>query len=271
MTKELNINFDDLSHLLENIPVAIFELEYSYSSKMGKFNYLNNVAKELFGMILPKEKLDSEFNILELLMNPEMTVDNIQILERITKNGSLVVNNQQFLLKRKDGNPMLVNSSIKADIDGDTIFIRGIFQESLKVVDSESTQSSEYKTIEKEVETFREFFDTFDALIMIVNEEGRILFVSPNVDNRFLYKPKAEIIGIKFDEIFPKGQADFFLSHCIEAIEKNTIVTMEYHLPIENMVRWFQSQAIPVQVTNGETKKVVTIIRDITNLKTKPI
>ncbi|GAH08898.1 unnamed protein product [marine sediment metagenome] len=71
--------------------------------------------------------------------------------------------------------------------------------------------------------------------------------------------------------IFPKGQAKFFLAHCAEAIEKNTIITMEYHLPIENMVRWFQSQAIPVQVTNGETKKVVTIIRDITNLKTKPI
>ncbi len=271
MTKELNINFDNLSHLLENIPVGIFELEYSYSSKMGKFNYLNNVAKRLISMIMPKEELDSEFNVLRLLMNPELTVDHINILERITKHGSLIANDQQFLLKKKDGNPMLVSTSIKADVDGDSIFVRGIFQESLKVVDSESTQSSEYKTIEKEVETFREFFDTFDALIMIVNEEGRILFVSPNVDDRYLYKPKAETIGRKFNEIFPKGQAKFFLAHCIEAIEKNTIITMEYHLPIENMVRWFQSQAIPVQVTNGETKKVVTIIRDITNLKTKPI
>ena len=114
-----------------------------------------------------------------------------------------------------------------------------------------------------------DFFETFDALIMIVNEEGRILFISPNVDNRFFYKPRSETIGKKFDEIFPKGQADFFLSHCLESIEKNEIVTIEYHLPIENMVRWFQSQAIPVQVTDSESKKVVTIIRDVTELKTK--
>ena len=140
---------------------------------------------------------------------------------------------------------------------------------SLKVIESE--EGSDIKVIKEEVKSFREFFDTFDALIMIVNEEGRILFVSPNVDDRYLYKPKAETIGKKFDEIFPKGQADFFLTHCLEAIKKNEIVTLEYHLPIENMVRWFQSQAIPVQVTDNETKKVVTIIRDITQLKTKPL
>ncbi|MHA1586591.1 MAG: PAS domain-containing protein [Candidatus Heimdallarchaeota archaeon] len=152
------------------------------------------------------------------------------------------------------------------------ITVTGTIQESSKVIADKKTKTNqELLDMKKEVTTFHDFFDTFDALIMIVNEEGRILFISPNVDDRFLYKPRAETIGKKFHEIFPKGQADFFLKHCKDAIENNEIVTIEYHLPIDNLVRWFQSQAIPVQATNSETKKVVTIISDITELKTKAI
>jgi len=168
------------------------------------------------------------------------------------------------------GEQILIDTNLRAKMKDDIITITGTLQESSEVIDDKKVRE-EMLDMKKEVSTFHEFFETFDALIMIVNEEGRILFISPNVDDRFLYKPRSETIGKTFREIFPKGQAEFFLAHCLEAIENNKIMTMEYHLPIENKVRWFQSQAIPVQVTNSEKKKVVTIIRDITNLKTKPI
>jgi PAS domain S-box-containing protein len=207
-----------------------------------------------------------------MLVDPDLVSDNIQIFDRIQEKGILILNNKQFLLTSKEGKQFLVDANIRFKMTEDIITVTGTFQESSKIIEDEKTISTQdLHKIQKEVSTFHDFFEALDALIMIVNEEGRILFMSPNVDDRYLYKPRSEIIGKKFDEIFPKGQADFFLSHCLQAIEKNEMVMLEYHLPIENMVRWFQSQAIPVQETNSETKKVVTITRDITDLKTKTI
>ncbi|MCE7746255.1 MAG: hypothetical protein GPJ52_14085 [Candidatus Heimdallarchaeota archaeon] len=141
-------------------------------------------------------------------------------------------------MKSKNAKQILVDTNLRLKMKGDIITFTRTFQESSKVIEDETIKSSpKVLEIHKEMSNYQDFFETFDAIIMIVNEEGRILFISPNVDDRLLYKPRSETIGKKFDEIFPKGQAVFFLSHCIESIEKNKIVTLEYHLPIDNMVR----------------------------------
>lgn len=270
MSKKSEKSEKDFKKFLYNLPIGIFELIYSYSTKIGKFSYLNKSAENIFLKCVSKEELESKFDFMKMLVDPDLVSDDIQIFDRIQEKGILILNNKQFLLTSKEGKQFLVDTNIRFKMKEDIIKVTGTFQESSKVIEDEKTKSTQdLQKIQKEIITFHDFFEIFDALIMIVNGEGRILFISPNVDDRFLYKPRSETIGKKFDEIFPKGQADFFLSHCLEAIEKNEIVTIEYHLPIENMVRWFQSQAIPVQVTNSETKKVVTITRDITKLKTK--
>ncbi|MBK5113616.1 MAG: PAS domain-containing protein [Candidatus Heimdallarchaeota archaeon] len=262
----------DIQKFLNNLPIGIFELVYTYSTRIGSFTFINQTAKKIFLKCASKEELDTEFDFMKMLVDPELVSDNVQVFDRIQEKGMLILNNKQFLLVSKDGKQILVDTNIRAKMKEDIITVTGTIQESTKVIVDETMKSTqELLKIQKEMSTFHDFFDTFDALIMIVNEEGRVLFISPNVEDRFLYKPRSETIGKKFDEIFPKGQADFFLSHCLEAIEKNEIVTIEYHLPIDNLVRWFQSQAIPVQETNSESKKVVTIIRDITDLKTKTI
>ena len=272
MNNKTEISERDFNRFLNNLPISIFEMKYSYSTKVGKFTYLNNSARNLLLKIISESEINSKFDILKMLVSPELATDSLQILDRIQEKGILIINNRQFLLKSKDGKQILVDTNLRVKMKGDNITFTGTFQESSEVIEDEKKKSSsELHKMQKEMSTFHDFFETFDALILIVNEEGRLLFVSPNADDRFLYKPRAETIGKKFDEIFPKGQADFFLAHCLEAIEKNELVTVEFHLPVENKVRWFQSQAIPVQVTNSETKKIVAIIRDVTDLKTKPI
>ncbi len=270
MSKKLEKNERDFIKFLDNLPIGIFELIYTYSTRIGKFSNLNKTARNIFLKCATKEELDSNFDFMKMLVDPDIVKDEIQIFDRIQEKGILIINNKQFLLTSLKGKQFLIDTNIRAKMKGDIITITGTLQESSKVVVDKTEKSiPELQEMQKEMSNYHDFFETFDALIMIVNEEGRILFISPNVDDRFFYKPRSETIGKKFDEIFPKGQADFFLSHCLESIEKNEIVTIEYHLPIENMVRWFQSQAIPVQVTDSESKKVVTIIRDVTELKTK--
>ncbi len=270
MSKKSEKSEKDFNKFLNNLPIGIFELIYTYSTKIGTFSYINESAKKIFLKCATKEELETDFDFMKMLVDPDLVSDDIQIFDRIQEKGMLILNNKQFLLTSKKGKQFLVDTNIRAKMKDDIITVTGTFQESSKVIVDETKKSTqELHEMQKEMSTFHDFFETFNALIMIVNEEGRILFISPNIDDRLLYKPRTETIGKKFHEIFPKGQADFFLSHCLEAIEKNDIVTIEYHLPIDNMVRWFQSQAIPVQVTNSESKKVVTIIRDITELKTK--
>jgi PAS domain S-box-containing protein len=272
MNEKTTKNEKDFIKFLNNLPIGVFELNYSYSTKIGIFSYLNKYAKNTFLRCVSKEELETNFDFMKLLVDPDLVSADMRIFDRIQEQGILILNNKQFLLTEKKGKQFLVDTNLRAKMKGDTIIVTGTLQESSKAFSKdETTASKELRDMKEEVTTFHDFFETFDALIMIVNEEGRILFISPNVDDRFLYKPRAETIGKTFSEIFPKGQADFFLSHCLEAIENNKIVLMEYHLPIENKVRWFQSQAIPVQVTNSETKKVVAIIREITNQKIKPV
>lgn len=272
MNKKSEKSEKDFNKFLNNLPIGIFELIYSYSTKIGTFSYINESAKKIFLKCATKEELETDFDFMKILVDPDLVSDDIQIFDRIQEKGMLILNNKQFLLTSKKGKQFLVDTNIRAKMKDDIITVTGTLQESSNVIADETKKSTqELREIQKEMSTFHDFFETFNALIMIVNEEGRILFISPNTDDRLLYKPRADIIGKKFHEIFPKGQADFFLSHCLEAIEKNDIVTIEYHLPIENMVRWFQSQVIPVQVTNSESRKVVAIIRDITELKIKSI
>lgn len=273
MSKKSEKSEKDFIKFLDNLPIGIFELVYSYSTHIGKFSYLNKSASKIFLKCASKKELETNFDFMNMLVDPDLVSDDIQVFDRIQEKGILILNNKQFLLTSKKGSQFLVDTNIRAKMKDDIITVTGTIQESSKVIADKKTKKTNQELLDmkKEVTTFHDFFDTFDALIMIVNEEGRILFISPNVDDRFLYKPRAETIGKKFHEIFPKGQADFFLKHCKDAIENNEIVTIEYHLPIDNLVRWFQSQAIPVQATNSETKKVVTIISDITELKTKAI
>ncbi len=272
MNKKTEISERDFNRFLNNLPISIFEMKYSYSTKVGKFTYLNNSARNLLLKIISETELNSEFNMLKMLVSPELATDSLQLLDRIQEKGILIINNRQFLLKSKDDKQILVDANLRVKMKGDTVIFTGTFQESSKVIVDETMKSTpEFLEMQKEMSTFHNFFEAFNALILIVNEEGRLLFISPNAADRFLYKPRTETIGKKFDEIFPKGQADFFLAHCLESIEKNELVTIEFHLPVNNKVRWFQSQAFPVQDTNSETKKVLIIIRDVTDLKTKLI
>jgi PAS domain S-box-containing protein len=147
-----------------------------------------------------------------------------------------------------------------------------MFEETSEIIDiSKEKAISREKNLVEDFEQMKEFFEAFDALIMIVDENGRIGFVSPNVDDSTLYKPKSEIIGKTFSEIFPQGQANFFLDHIQKAIKEDRYIELQYHLPIKNEMKWFQSRAFPVKTQAGETKQVITIIRDITEWIKKPI
>ena len=268
MTKKKTNSYNH-QYLLNNLPIAIFELQFHIEEQISRFNYINDLAKDFFLKLLPKDKLEFGFDLNEILDVPEIQRRSMDDLLPIIKEKPLVFNSRQYLLKTIDGKKIVVDSDLIFTLENDFVVIRGIGRETSKVIND--IKSTDIETIKQEINDFKQFFDAFDALIMIVDEIGRILFISPNVGNDMLYKPRDQILNKNFHEIFPKGQADFFLSNCKEAIDKSISIDYEYHLPIQNKVRWFQSRLIPIESVEGELRKIIAIIKDITEWKVKPL
>jgi PAS domain S-box-containing protein len=265
-------NTDDFNSLklLDEIPAAIFEFQFHIDEQITRMNYYNKEAEVIFKKILPKEKIDSGFDLNSILAMPELQRRTMPELISLLKKESIIFKDRQYLVKTIDNKKIILNSNIKFALKGDFVVAFGTISEASHIINGNETADSEIASIKQEINDFKEFFDAFDALIMIVNETGRILFVSPNVSDEYLYKPREEILNKTFHEIFPKGQADFFLSSVQKAIVEGISVENEYHLPIANTVRWFQSRIIPIEITEGELRKTIAIIKDITDWKIKP-
>ncbi|NHJ47494.1 MAG: PAS domain-containing protein [Asgard group archaeon] len=267
MANKKATTFDSLK-LLDEIPVAIFEFQFHIEEQITRLNYYNKTAATIFEKVLSDEKIKTGFDLNSILAMPELQRRTIPELIKILKKEPIVFKDRQYLLKTIKGKKLILTCNIKFVLKGEYVVAHGIITEVPQLSDAESSEI-EINNFKQEINNFKEFFDAFDALIMIVNETGRILFVSPNISDEMLNKPRDEIINKTFHDIFPKGQADFFLSACREALIKERGIEYEYQLPIADKVKWYQSKIIPIEETEGELKKLIAIIKDITEWKIK--
>ncbi|HUU77998.1 MAG TPA: PAS domain-containing protein [candidate division Zixibacteria bacterium] len=262
-----------LQSFIEDLPIVIFEMKINAQTHITQFKYINNQGKEFFNKILTVEQISNGFKFDDLLKNIEQIEKAENTLQKALHNERVVIKNRQYLVKTLQEKQILVESSLIIFSIEDSILARGSLIEKSEVVKLEipKSQFDYYKTIEEEVENLKGFFEKFDAIVMILNEEGRIQFISPNVGEDILYRPREEILGRKIEDIFPKGQAQFFKSQFHEALKTEVFNDFEYHLPINNTVRWFQCRMIPIVVKDGKYNQLVAIIRDITKWRIKSL
>jgi len=263
---------EQYQQLVVDLPIAVFDSEYNSSKREVKFTYLNKYAIEFFSKILDTKKLTGYVPVGKILKDFDFQSTQ-KFYKKLLAKKSLSFTRRQFLFTTITKKQILIEATVQFVITNGTVRTNGVFEEISEIVEMERKQVKSKKkvSIEQDLENIKEFFEAFDAVIMIVNEDGRIGFVSPNVGDDDLYKPRAEIIGKTFAEIFPKGQADFFLAHIMKAIKEDMYIDFQYHLPIDDKVRWFQSRVFPVKTQESETKQVITVIREITKWKKKPI
>ncbi|MHA1211835.1 MAG: PAS domain-containing protein [Candidatus Heimdallarchaeota archaeon] len=263
----------ELDKFLNSLPIAIFEIIYDRTKDISKFNYVNEAAKKLFSKMVSDSSLSSEFLLGKIMELDEQHQNAKDAFEKIQKLGQIEIKNKEYLLTTLAGKKIVVLASFTANLIDEMIIIKGSICEKSEIIEQDfpKTKIDYYKSIEEEVENLKGFFDTFDAIIMLLNEEGVIQFISPNVGDDILYRPRDEVIGRKLESIFPKGQAEFFYKQFQEAIMKGEAVDFEYHLPIQDKVKWFQSRIIPVHIKNGRFMQVIAVIRDITKWRVKSI
>lgn len=125
---------------------------------------------------------------------------------------------------------------------------------------------SDRKAVEAELFASRAellaLFNAIQDVIIVMDRDGRYLKVAPS-SAPLLYKPPEDSVGKTLHEIFPAEIADYFLRYVQEAVDTQKLVRMDYTLPIEDNLIYFDSIIAPQRENT-----VVIVARDITNLKT---
>jgi PAS domain S-box-containing protein len=107
----------------------------------------------------------------------------------------------------------------------------------------------------------RTLINAMTDVMFVSNSEGRYLKI-PETNPSLLYKPPNELLGKTLHEVFPKDQADFFLSHIRQALNTQKSINFEYSLPIGNMESWFSATISPMS-----DDMILMVARDITERK----
>nr|MDQ3816912.1 PAS domain S-box protein [Acidobacteriota bacterium] len=79
------------------------------------------------------------------------------------------------------------------------------------------------RALRKSESELRTLFAAMTDVILELNSEGRYLKVAPT-NPSLLYKPTEELLGKRIDEVFPKEQADFFVSRDRAVLESGKLL-----------------------------------------------
>lgn len=99
-------------------------------------------------------------------------------------------------------------------------------------------------------------------VVLVLDVQGRYLKIAPT-NLALLHKPADELIGKTLHEVFPKAQADTFLTQIQESLETQQTCNIEYsHPTIEKKEVWFAASISPL-----DNNSVIWVARDMTERK----
>ncbi|MBI3172167.1 MAG: PAS domain S-box protein [Chloroflexi bacterium] len=104
---------------------------------------------------------------------------------------------------------------------------------------------------------------SLDDIVFEVDENGTYLNVWTS-NEAMLFKPREQVIGKRFDEIFGKEVGRPFFEYLARTLDGGTPQTLEYPVDIAGSQHWFAARFSPIHSKVGERKAVSILVRDIT-------
>ena len=114
---------------------------------------------------------------------------------------------------------------------------------------------------ERNENELRTLFNAMTDTVLDVDRNGKILYIAPTSHNS-LYLSYDNIIGKTLHQIFQEKRANKFLDFIIKTIDENKVNTIEYLLPVNDELRWYEGRA----AKKGKDSAIF-IARDITQKK----
>lgn len=180
--------------LVSLLPQVVFE-----SDAKGKLTFVNQFAFEIFKYT--RSDFEQGINALDFVISEDQESAMTNIGRVLT--GEEIGGNE-YVMQRKDGTqfPVIVHSTriMEGDIP---VGLRGI------IIDISDRKIAE-EELEKNEKKYRQIFENAQTPYFEVSVEGKILEVSPSIENFLLYK-REELIGISFEDLYADlGQRDRF-------------------------------------------------------------
>ena len=233
--------------IFENAVEGIFQ-----STPEGRFITVNPSVARILGYDSPEEVIETITDITnQLYVDPVRRANSAQIHE---EHG--VIQGFEFEAYRKDGEKIWLSLNRRSvrDENGVEIYREG------SVEDITERKRAEEALRASEAE-LRALFAAMTDVILVLDAEGRYQKIAPT-DPAYLYKPSADLLGKRLDEVFPKDEVDFFLIHIRRALEMGRMHRVEYSLQISGTEVWFDGSVSPMSKDS-----VIWIARDITEHK----
>jgi rsbT co-antagonist protein RsbR len=107
----------------------------------------------------------------------------------------------------------------------------------------------------------RAMFRAMSDVVLVMSRDGRYLRIGDTAPD-LLYRPSADLVGRRMHDVMPAAAADFFLDHIGRALDRQSVVSMDYSLPLDDREVWFSANISPL--SDGA---VVLVCRDVTERK----
>jgi PAS domain S-box-containing protein len=153
----------------------------------------------------------------------------------------------------KSGLPLwalLTTTLVRDESGAPSYFISQVIDISDRKLAEEALQRAEARS--------RALIGAMQDVILVLDRSGSYVDIAPSATDR-LYRPAAELLGRRLHDIFPREQADAFLSCVHKALETRMPVESSYDLEIRGERFSFEATISPLP-----EDRVVWVARDVT-------
>jgi PAS domain S-box-containing protein len=239
------------SDLFESLQEGVYS-----STPEGKILDANPAFVRMLGYEKKEELLAIEAQ--DLHMDPS---SRSRLLAELEKRGAF--NDQETLLRRKDGTPILFMNSASStrDASGRITRIQGT------LMDITSRREAE-KRLREEQEFIRQLIASFPDAIVVLDSERRITYASHRIEDLTGLKP-AELVGTFLsDRTFAEDQPSLLSAYDSLIAGEQTFAQLEYRsLHSDGSWRTIRADASPLFDVAGKIAGVVASARDVTESK----
>jgi len=213
----------------------------------GKIEYVNKSFCNLYGY--KKEEVIGQ-NPRVLKSGNQSKILYRELWENLIKGKSW---SGEFENRTKDGNIVWVRANISPIFDDDKNIINLLgIQENI----TESKQT--HQLLQYNEKKMRDIFSSMNDMVFQIDKDGVYQYIAPTNSDFFIVNQN-ELLGKSFYDIFPKENADLFMSYVTETLNSYKSIVKEYSLNINDKIAWFEVRMSPIS-----DDQVIAIIRDIT-------
>ncbi len=236
---------------LESILNSVEGVVWSIHPETFETIYINPAVEEIFGCSVAEFFANPNFWFE--IIHPDDKSNIANVFARLKEKGR---SRTEYRIIRRDGQVrwLSVNSHLVYDETGKPIRIDGI------TTDITDRKQAEIELAASQAELMA-LFNAMQDVIIVLNSEGRYLKIAPS-SAPLLYLPSNTMLGKTLHEVLPQDAADFFLNTIHKAIINQSLMPLEYSLPIGDRLVWFDASISPMS-----EDKVVWVARDISDRK----